>query len=107
MNFCLFVPRLRRLLAGLSPQRLGFDHGLVVVRSVVDKLALGQVFLPVIRIFPVSIIPPTLHTYFHLLAILFRRSLENFKYINVFPDIWSIGTKSNFAFSDVVFYGLT
>ena len=39
------VPWLRRLVAGLSPRRPGFDPGPVHVRFVVDKVALGQVFL--------------------------------------------------------------
>jgi hypothetical protein len=33
---------------------------------VVDKVALGQVFLRVLRFTPVSIIPPILHTHFRL-----------------------------------------
>jgi hypothetical protein len=37
------VPWLRRLVAGLSPRRPGFDPGSVHVRFVVDKVALGQV----------------------------------------------------------------
>jgi hypothetical protein len=48
------VPWLRRLVAGLSPRRLGFDPGSVHVRFVVDKVALGQVFLRVVG-FPLSI----------------------------------------------------
>jgi hypothetical protein len=107
INFSLFVPRLRRLLAGLSPQRPGFNQGPVLVRPVVDKVALGQAFLRVIRIFPVSIIPPMLHTYFHLPAILIGRSLEIFKHINAFPDIWNTGKKSNFVLLNFVFHGLT
>jgi hypothetical protein len=38
------VPWLRRLVAGLSSRRSGFDTGSVHVRFVVDKVALGQVF---------------------------------------------------------------
>jgi hypothetical protein len=45
------VPSLRRLVAGLSPQRPGFDPGSVHVRFVVDKLALGQVFSPSTLVF--------------------------------------------------------
>jgi hypothetical protein len=37
------VPLLRRLVAGLSPQRPGFTPGSVYVGFVVDKVALGQV----------------------------------------------------------------
>jgi hypothetical protein len=39
------MPWLRRLVTGLSPQRPGFDPGSVHVRFVVDKVAVGQVFL--------------------------------------------------------------
>jgi hypothetical protein len=55
------VPWLRRLVAGLSPRRLGFDPGLVPVGFVLDKVALEKVFPRVLRIFRVSFIPPVLH----------------------------------------------
>jgi hypothetical protein len=42
----LAVPWLRRLVAGLSPRRPGFDPGSVHVGFMVDKVALGQVFPP-------------------------------------------------------------
>jgi hypothetical protein len=38
------VPWLKRLVAGLSPRRPGFDPGSVHVGFVVDKLALEQFF---------------------------------------------------------------
>jgi hypothetical protein len=41
LNLILNVPWLRQLVAGLSPQRTGSFH----MGFVVDKLALGQVFL--------------------------------------------------------------
>jgi hypothetical protein len=40
------VPWLRRLVAGISPRRPGFDTGSVHVGFVVDKVALGLVFFP-------------------------------------------------------------
>ena len=55
------VPRLRRLVAGLSPRRPGFDPVSVQVGFVVDKVALGQVFPRVRRFSPVYFIPPVLH----------------------------------------------
>jgi hypothetical protein len=55
------VPWLRRLVAGLSPRRLGFDPGLVHVGFVVDKVALGQVFPRGRRFSPVNFIPPVLY----------------------------------------------
>jgi hypothetical protein len=55
------VPRLRRLVAGLSPRRPGLDPGSVHVGLVVDKVALGQVFPRVHRFFLVSFIPQVPH----------------------------------------------
>jgi hypothetical protein len=48
------VPWLKSLVAGLSPRRTGFAPGSIHVGFVVDKVALGQVFLRVLR-FPLSI----------------------------------------------------
>jgi len=53
--------RFRGLVAGLSPLRPGFNLGPVHPRLVVEKLVLGQSFLPVLRFCPVSIISPELH----------------------------------------------
>ena len=55
------VPWLRRLVAGLPPRMPGFDPGSVHVEFVVDKVALGQVFLRVLRFSPVNFIPPVFH----------------------------------------------
>jgi hypothetical protein len=55
------VPWLRPLAAGLPPQRPGFDPRSVHVGFVVDKVALGQGFLRVLRFSPVNFIPPVLH----------------------------------------------
>jgi hypothetical protein len=52
----LAVPWLRRLDTGFSPRRPGSVH----MGFVVDNVALEQVFLLVIRFFPVSVIPPWL-----------------------------------------------
>jgi hypothetical protein len=52
----------------------GFDLGSVHVRSV-DRVALEQVSLPVLRLPPVSVIPPMLHTHLHL-SYLTRRTNE-------------------------------
>jgi hypothetical protein len=46
------VPWLRRLVAGLSPRRPGFDPGSLHVGFMVDKVALGQVFSPSTSAFP-------------------------------------------------------
>jgi hypothetical protein len=57
------VPWLRWLVAGLSLRRPGLAPGSIHVGFVVGKVALGQVFLRVLRFSPVSIIPPALQTH--------------------------------------------
>jgi hypothetical protein len=54
------VPCLKRLVTGLSPRRPGFAAGSIHVGFVVDKVKLGQVYLRVLRLYPVNIIPPWL-----------------------------------------------
>jgi hypothetical protein len=68
------LPRLRRSFAGLSTQRHGIDLSSVHVGFVVDKVAMGQVFLPVIWVSLVSITPPTLHVHSHLYIVIARRT---------------------------------
>jgi len=48
------------------PQTPGFDPGLIHVRFVVDKVAVGQFYLRVIRSSPVSTSAPTLRTLIRL-----------------------------------------
>ena len=50
------VTRFRRVVAGMSQRRPGFDLRAVHVRFVADKVALGKVFLQVFQCFPVSIV---------------------------------------------------
>jgi hypothetical protein len=54
------VPWLRSLVAGLLPRWPGLAPRSINMGFVVDKVALGQVFLRVLRFFPVSVIPPSL-----------------------------------------------
>jgi len=61
---CKLMLWVRRLVAGLSSRRSGFDAGR-------DCLKVLQIFLLVLRLFPVSTIPPVL--YFHLHVALIRR----------------------------------
>jgi hypothetical protein len=57
----LYVPpRLKLLVAGLSSRSSRFEPGSIHVGFVVDRVALGQVFLRDLRFSPVSIIPPSL-----------------------------------------------
>jgi hypothetical protein len=46
------VPWLKRLVAGITSRRPGFAPGSVYVGFVADKVALGQVFIRVLRVFP-------------------------------------------------------
>jgi hypothetical protein len=54
------VPWFRGLISDLSPLWPGFAPGSLHVGFVVDKVALGQVFLRVLRLSRVNIIPPWL-----------------------------------------------
>lgn len=55
-------------------KRSGFDLGSIQVRVVVDKAALGQTFLQVLKFSPVTIVPPMPHTHVHLKPFLIRRT---------------------------------
>jgi hypothetical protein len=55
------VPWIRSLVAGLSARRPGFAPRSIHVGFVVGKVALGQVFLRVLRCSPDNIIPPSLY----------------------------------------------
>jgi len=82
------LPWLRRLVAGLSSRRPKFDPKSFHVRSVVEKVAVGQVFLRLMWFPPVNIIPPMSHTPLHLHTALTRwtneRSLGTFQQSNAF-----------------------
>jgi hypothetical protein len=52
-----------------------FDPRSVGVRFMVDKLALGQVFLRVLQFPPIYIIPPMLHTCLHVHTTFTRRTM--------------------------------
>ena len=49
------------IIASLSPRRPGFDSSPIHVRFVIDRVALGQVFLRILQFLPVSIISLILH----------------------------------------------
>jgi hypothetical protein len=78
---------------GLSLRGAGFGPEPVHVSFVADKVALGQVFLPILRSSPVGIIPPTLHTHLHLhvgVTITTNgRSLRNFQKALF---VWKLGS---------------
>ena len=53
--------------------RPGFDSKLIHVRYLVDKVALGRVFLWVLQSSPVNAIPPVLHTDSYISTLLFAQ----------------------------------
>ena len=65
------VQWLTRSVADLSQRRRGFDRRPPHVRCVVDEVALGQVLFRA-PCFPLSTIPPMLHTYLDLHVTLTR-----------------------------------
>jgi hypothetical protein len=74
LSIYTFVRRFGWSVAGLSQRRTRFGPRSVCVTFVVDRVALGQVFIPVLRFSPVSIIPSMLHTQLHLHVALTRRT---------------------------------
>jgi hypothetical protein len=62
------VPWLRWLVAGFSPRRPELAPSSVHVGFVVNKVALRQVFLRVIRFYPANIIPSWLSVLIYLLG---------------------------------------
>jgi hypothetical protein len=75
------VSWLSRLVTGLSLTTPRFAPNSVHVRFVVDKVALGLVFIPVHPFSPVSIIPQMLHTHsfiYHRRCIMFFSQYSSF-----------------------------
>jgi len=91
------MPWLRWLVAGLPLWRCGFYPRPVHVRFVVNK-----VFLSVIKISPISIILPMLHTHLLLQAAgiqrTVRQGLGTLKWISALPEMEGIGKNSTFIF---------
>jgi hypothetical protein len=90
-----------RLVSGLSPRWTGLSPRSVHLWSMVSKVALGQVFLPVIRGSPVSI-SHCLYTRRHLHVFLSIRtqqpSLEIFQKSNSVRKSWTISCKGTITF---------
>jgi hypothetical protein len=81
----------RLLVTGLLPWRPGFGHSSVNVKFVVDKVELGQIFLPVVTVSFLSIIPRVAHTHVHVGAVTKRanrRRPGTFKKENF---LWEVG----------------
>ena len=63
MKFEVFIVKCLWIVAPCNDTAgLWCDSWTVHLRFVVDKIALGQVFFQVLRFYPVSIIPPLVHT---------------------------------------------
>jgi hypothetical protein len=85
------VPRIMRLVAGLSPWSPKLNSRLIHVGFVVNNIRLEQVFLREPRCFPSSIIPPVLHIYSILLPKLYSLSslqLHSITHINI--SVWRL-----------------
>jgi hypothetical protein len=106
-TFCF--KRIESPVAGVSPWRLGFDPSPVHRRFMLHKVALGSVFLPVLRVFLIIIIPQMLHNHLRLNNVLIRRTsgqgLRTLKQSKVAADIEEQWTGFGSLFSD--FKGLT
>lgn len=92
------MPRFTRLFEGLSSHRIRFDPRSGHVGYLIDKVALRQFFfLPVLRIFFVSIIPPVLQTQFHSLIIFAVESIlrQNTSLSSVFWNLLTYTSLSN------------
>jgi hypothetical protein len=89
----------------LFPWRPEFDLKSVHVRFMVEKVALGQAFVLVLRFLPVSIIPPKLRSRLHVRVQLRvgltrrtnGRSLGTFQKATIFRKLRNIGWKSAFS----------
>jgi hypothetical protein len=69
-----YVSWLVPFVADLSPRRHGFDPELILMRFVVNKATLEQLFLRVLRFSPVNAMPPVPQNELHLHATLTRRT---------------------------------
>ena len=63
-----------QVIGRLSPLRSGFDPRSVHVKYVVDKVVLGQVPLPVLRVSLGRVVPPILHAHLRLNTCRVRRT---------------------------------
>jgi hypothetical protein len=84
---------IRTPIAGLSPRRFGFDLRPVHVRFMLDKVAMGRVFLLPFRFSLVNIIPLLLHLRVALTRTTNWRSLGNFQKQCSFRDQGALDRK--------------
>ena len=91
-------------------RRSGFDPRSAYMRFVVDKVALGQVFLTVFLFYPLNIISTNLYTHPHLRVAVTRRtkerSLGTFQKVKFFRKWGIMGYKNRLTFTFSVLRGL-
>jgi len=91
-------------------RKSGFDPRSAYVRFVVKNVALWQVFLRVLQLYPLSIIPTKLHTHHHVRVAFIRRTngrrQGTFQEIMFFRKWGTIGYKSRLTFIFSVLRGL-
>jgi hypothetical protein len=85
------LPCLRQLVTGVASPKPGFDPGPVLLRFVMDRIAVGLVFLRILRGFPVTTISPMVRTHLHPHTAVSRRTsgrgLESFKHSCPLSDV--------------------
>jgi hypothetical protein len=91
--------------AGLPPRRRGFDPRPVYMGFVVNKVALGQVFLRVLHLSPVSIIPPMLHSssFICLLLSIEKRNGRRFGHFRKATEEDGMEKQLHFVFGRLIF----
>jgi hypothetical protein len=94
MNFYIqfALTRLRRLATGPSPRRLVFDATLLLVRLLLEEVALGQVLFGVFRFEPVNITLTMLFTHVRLKMVQWVEP-RNLPRSNFCRKLWSIEWK--------------
>jgi len=76
IKLSMVMPWLRDLIAALSQLRHGFKSRRLHFVYVANKMALGQVFLLILRVFPVITITPALHTHYSCTSVI-EKPLNN------------------------------
>jgi hypothetical protein len=102
LNFCVLFGLIsffndgamaKAVISALSPWAPEFDPRLVSVVFVVDRVALGQVFLPVLRFSPVIIIVPFLHPHIYLHVAVIRWT--NGRSVGTFQQQYYFGNRES------------
>jgi hypothetical protein len=83
VRYSLAVAWLRLLVAEGPPRRAELHSRPVNVGSVVGKVAVGHDFIQILRFYPISVIPPMLHT-----RIIQQLTVRNISNDNVLQNTW-------------------